>query len=298
VPTNLRPQKALPVGETLPIPPPVEPIPPTTTQRQLSAQLHQASSDSKKKGKYSPLLVRVVEDDELNSFEKKTVTFGMVGLLIAFLSFVAASAAGYFVFQQFKEMADQTELLSRAAQQSRKDSADSAITTAKQITILKGQLEQQQKSFVTEERGWISVSGTGFFYAIDHNQISRADSNAIIKNSGHSPALKVRIWRCGQVRDNEPNTLDQRINTHCRTDNIGMLGPDVTQTFEIADETKVVSAKSLDKTVYDPGVHFYAWGKITYRVINEKHQHVTRFCLVSGMGGNGMGPCRKGNEAN
>jgi hypothetical protein len=42
-----------------------------------------------------PLLVYVTKDDELSTFERRTVFFGIVGLLLATLSMVAAVLAGF-----------------------------------------------------------------------------------------------------------------------------------------------------------------------------------------------------------
>jgi hypothetical protein len=93
-----------------------------------------------------PFTVRVIEDDELSAFERKTVAFGKWGLVIAALSLLAACVAALVVFQQFKEMAAQTDLLSRASRQNRKDNADAAITTGKQLAGLQAEIVAARNS--------------------------------------------------------------------------------------------------------------------------------------------------------
>lgn len=87
-----------------------------------------------------PLPVKVVRDEELSQFEKITLRYGRWGLIIAGLSLIAASTATYFVLKQFREMAQQTTLLSASAEQARRDSRETAITTGQQLEALQAQV--------------------------------------------------------------------------------------------------------------------------------------------------------------
>ncbi len=86
------------------------------------------------------MAVRIIEDDELSSFEQKTVKFGRWGLVITAFSFLAASAAAYFVYQQFAEMNVQTGIISATAERARIDSNEAAKATAIQLKALQDQV--------------------------------------------------------------------------------------------------------------------------------------------------------------
>ncbi len=155
----------IPIANSVPSAPPMpstEPLLPSsvkhTAPENPDQQIGQSRTGNGPSGP-SPVLVRIIEDDELSLFERRTVTFGGVGILIAAFSAIAASAAAYFVFQQFKEMADQTELLSRSAEQARKDSKESGAATARQLSLLQGQLTQQEDAIRLDQRAWVSVTG-------------------------------------------------------------------------------------------------------------------------------------------
>jgi hypothetical protein len=121
------------------------PVIPPPTPNKVVSDPNQASTETRKIELREPISVAIVRDTELSKFEAKTVTFGKVGVIVAVLSFIAASGAAYFVLQQLKEMAAQTELLGRGARQSRSDANDSSIATTKQLSALQEQIAIAQK---------------------------------------------------------------------------------------------------------------------------------------------------------
>jgi len=219
-----------------------------------------------------PLPVRVIKDGNLSSFERKTITLGWVGLIVAFLSLTAAAAAAYFIHQQFSEMTTQTG-------------------------ILQSQLTQQQNAFKVTERAWISLYATQFEYVKDAQRIPRADAILKIINTGPSPAFGIHMWRCAEVRASEPAIgSEPEARPPCIVEDIGIMGTNISVSFEMPDRTQPIEPNSLAVTPYERGRHLYVWGKVTYKVLAEDKQHFTSFCLLNA--GNQLAPCEKGNEAN
>ncbi|MGD1064988.1 MAG: hypothetical protein ABR860_17165 [Terracidiphilus sp.] len=152
-----------------------------------------------------PFYLQIPTDlqQQITSFEKKTVRFGYWGLVIASISFAAACVAAWFIFQQFKEMAAQTDLLSRSARQARHESAKSDSTTAQQIAILQGQLHEQQNSVAVvtkqmrqDQRPWLRVEFVPIAGSDPANPRARAQITTgqpisvpiRIRNTGKTPA--------------------------------------------------------------------------------------------------------------
>lgn len=158
-------ENPLPVSEPAPAELPVkasELAVPTATQQYVGPSPNQNPGDAEKPKEDKPILVIPIEDDQLSSFEQKTINFGKWGLVIAAISLIAASLAAWFVRQQFIEVAAQTDLLSRSAKQARKDSSDSSVVASKQIGILQKQLIQSQEAFNVTERAWAGIINTAF----------------------------------------------------------------------------------------------------------------------------------------
>jgi hypothetical protein len=93
-----------------------------------------------------PLLTRVVEDDELGEFEARTLRYARWGFGVAIVTLVLALGTGAVFFGQFSEMANQTDLLGRAARQARTDAKDAGIATAKQLVIAQEQANAAKDS--------------------------------------------------------------------------------------------------------------------------------------------------------
>jgi hypothetical protein len=137
--TPKAPEDVLAVSESTPPAPPIGPakdvIPDPAFQKlAISAPKNDEGQPKTEKPK-EPLQVRIISGDELTSFERKTVSFGWYGLLIAGASFIAALIAALVFFSQLKEMSKQTDLLGITAEQARTDAKNSAVATAKQSSI-------------------------------------------------------------------------------------------------------------------------------------------------------------------
>lgn len=140
-------EDALPLAERMSSTPrmeAVQPLIPAAPQQNGSPSLDNQSRKNNEHKSDSPLLVRIIEDDELSKFEEKTVRFGRWGIFITTLSLIAASCAAIFVYQQVQEMRGQTDLLGTAAHQARVDANDSAKTSAEQLRALQSQITVAQ----------------------------------------------------------------------------------------------------------------------------------------------------------
>ncbi|MHB8389629.1 MAG: hypothetical protein ACYDBH_08610 [Acidobacteriaceae bacterium] len=154
---------------------------------------NEAHADPKRKHGYChvnnakhPVFVKTVESREFSPFEKRTILFGFLGLAIGFLSLLAACIAGYLVYHQWWEMNAQTGFMNLAAKQARVESASSTVSTASQIAIMQGQLNQQQKAMAMEERAWLGLGDARFSITPDELL-----AQFTAKNVGKSPAISV-----------------------------------------------------------------------------------------------------------
>jgi hypothetical protein len=292
---------SLPVGESastaLPIDAP-KPIVPETRAKQDIRTDPTDNTSQKNVGKpHEPLLVRVVEDDELNSFEQKTVLFGKWGVGVAALSLLAASVAGFYVFQQFREMSAQTDLASRAARQARIDAAASGRDFAKQIGMLQAQINQQTDAVNLTERAWVTIFAGDFRYVPDRQKIERVESMIYFRNSGRTPAFNVHTWRCNKVLEKEPIVRNgPPKNSGCIENDSGIMGTNIPISFEMPDFNDVVPANSLPDSMFAKGrPHYYVWGEVTYMTLSKDKTHFTSFCMLNA--GKTLGPCSKGNDA-
>jgi len=160
-------ENPLPVAKPVPTQPtiepvaPVEPIVPRGELTAQPAQPAQPQATGEPDPVPEPLLVRIIEDDELSTVERKTIRYGKLGIFVAFLAFVAGCVTGYFIWKQFGEMAKQTSILAASFEKQKQDSADAAITTKQQIQLLQWQLDQQKGSFRLDERPWILTLPSG-----------------------------------------------------------------------------------------------------------------------------------------
>jgi hypothetical protein len=276
----------LPVSDIAPIEATVERVEtlaPAYLQQGVGPNLHNEAREEQLAENKEPLLVRVIEDDELSQFERKTVRVAWWGFGIAVLSLVATVCAGIVFYRQFTEMAKQTTILSASFEKQKIDSAASEVTASAQLTILQGQLTQQQAATRLEQRAWISIVGTGLDYRTsDRTGLLNARGIIDIMNSGRSPALNVHMWRCAEVMEHEPS-VDSGIRKTpgCSTKRIGVQGPGVPIKMQETDDTQVVVKDSLPVNPEAPGSHLYVWGVITYKDIFGGKYHFTKFCFVS-----------------
>jgi hypothetical protein len=208
-------EHALPVGEPAPAVSLIEPIQPTIPaplpELEIPAEPQQPPNPPSGRGPREPLDIRIVGDNEPKETERQTVAWTRRGVIVAFLALVVASGGGWLVYQQFKEMAAQTDLLDTAARQARVDSNESSKTTSKQLALLQDQLTQQRQALEVDQRPWLKFeigeepNKTGLIYAFPPaGQPLKIPIR--ITNIGKTPAKEIKgaLW-IQLVRDkNEP----------------------------------------------------------------------------------------------
>ena len=160
-----------------------------------------------------PLFTRVIEDDELSVFEHRTLRFARWGFLVAIVTLLIAIATGLVFYGQFSEMANQTDLLSRAAKQARIDAKDTGIAAAKQLEISRNQAKAAQDSANAIQRQteigarpWLELSEIALTDGMRINAKGEANSMVHIEatNIGKTPAREVAFWA----------ELGERFNEH------------------------------------------------------------------------------------
>jgi hypothetical protein len=155
----------------------VEPIIPAALQQDIPSDFNLPKPPEQIGNENHPIMVRAIEDDDLTSFEKKTVRIGKWGVGVAAASLLAAIVAGMGVWLQFGEMSKQTGILAAAFEKQKQDSVENAKTTAKQLKILQDQVVAAQgsagaiqKQSRTAERAWIAISWPDSKIVVTENQ--------------------------------------------------------------------------------------------------------------------------------
>lgn len=292
----------------------VNPITPLPAQQNLAAQNPQEQAQGCGKKNNEPFRVAIVENNELSIFEKKTVLLGKLGLVIAGVSLLAACLAAFLIFQQFKEMAAQTNLLNIQIRQAREDSANSSVATAKQLEALQGQLDAARHSagiaaqqLDLTDRAWIEASdlsplvdssvpalqiirfnGTGP-HPIKWQILVEFRGNAT--NVGRSPALNAVTYyevyllpneriTTGTVPDEEKRFCNYELNFH-KTPNRTGLAVYPTKDMEIGGGASgAISPNQVHHLAPFPGGEYVSpilIGCVDYQFQTSSRRHQTRF---------------------
>ncbi len=182
----------------------VEPLP---TQNKLATQATQQQPTEEEHPTPEPLLVRVIKDDELGTFERKTIRYGVLGIVVASLALSAACVSAYFIYGQFTEMAKQTGILAESLKKQREDSAAAVTTTGTQLAALQSQItiaryairEAQdslaltRNNFIQDQRPYVLVSKAELEKDNVGNVTLRSDTPIMWRveflNYGKSPAV-------------------------------------------------------------------------------------------------------------
>ncbi|MGA2051483.1 MAG: hypothetical protein ABSG96_27775 [Terracidiphilus sp.] len=270
----------LPVAEIKPSPLPVEPADPPAPpaiQNRVAADPVQGKRGEEELHSVPPPLGKDV-NNELSLFERKTVFFGYWGIVFGFVSLVLAAGAAFFVFQQFKEMAAQTELLNRGARQARVDSANSSVVTAEQLAILEKQLNQQTGATRLDERAWIVVSPL----LPDIAKVSVPTGEMVIVNTGKTPALHIHGMAQIEVlsHDSGPRLQEKTYDWGFDSGELVPHDPAPQTLVRLKDRTTKEQAPFTndERTAYNSGKSWIAiYGTIWYDDIFHV-RHFTRFC--------------------
>jgi hypothetical protein len=209
----------------------------------------------KKKPKQSePLLIRVIEDEELKPFERNMYLLTVIGIVVA-------SATAFFIWAQFRVMSDQTQVLSTQTQLSVSESIHSDQILAKQIALAQEQtkaVEMQahaaqdsaiavQRQMRQDQRPWIQLS------LIPGDKITYTENSPLtahlrITNTGKTAARHVAMFILLEyVKNGSEPTLPKLTDKKVRQYNVmvaGILFPNTPQDIQISGvSTKISTLK-------------------------------------------------------
>jgi hypothetical protein len=157
----------------------------------------------------SPLVTRSI-DGGMNEFERVSLRWTRFNVIFVAATFVAIIITAVVFYLQFLEMAGQTDIIGISARQARRDSAESSLSTEKQLAALlkqieaaKAQAKAAQDSAVaikqqteTGARPWLELSEIVLTSGITINMNGEANSqvHVVAKNIGKTPAREVSLW--------------------------------------------------------------------------------------------------------
>jgi hypothetical protein len=284
--------------------PAVDPPIPARKQNEAPADPKQEHGCYHRTHNKQPCLSQIVDKNNLSLFERRTILLGWIGLGIGFLSLLAASIAGFLIYHQWWEMNTQSGYMNRAAIQARKDSADSSISTQKQVAIAQQQAQAAQDSVKAiqrqtqiAERAWITVDIVNLDPAghpgVDISNGKPFIVRALFHDTGHTPALAIKaIIKMDVVTVKSPNGgFAPPSFTYDKAAYIpgGILTP--------GSFTNQDFPASLDKNTFakiETAQRLYIHGEIKYRDVFET-DHWMKFCYFLSPGGL-YGTCRFHNQ--
>lgn len=164
------------------------------------------------------------------------------------------------------------------------------------VFYLQRQIHEAQESGVTSTRAWMAVQATSFEYSENKDGPTSATGHVIVMNTGPTPAFNIHLWRCAEVRPNDPSENELQIpKENCLQQDIGMAGKDIPIKLNGSVILDQATKDSLSADSNNHAVpHFYMWGTITYDIAVKDRKHFTSFCLLNGV--SQLGACVKGNN--
>jgi hypothetical protein len=223
------------------------------------------------------LPVQIVDNKEFSNFERVTIWYGGLGILIGFLSMIAAVVAGYFVYHQWQEMNQQTGFMNRAAIQARQDSASTSESVAKRLSIMQGQLRQQQLAEQIDQRAWVGFIRPEYTF----NLTESYKAALTYTNVGKTPATHVsaKMAVIEKTKDYE-NSFADIVYTDKALDG-GTLIPNSTGTIhKYRSSTWPGQQNDLDM-LKSGDRRLYIFALITYSDVFG-NAHWTHFCSLLG----------------
>lgn len=175
----------------------------------------------------TPLLTREVEQSELGVFEDRTLRYARWTIIVGVVTLLVILGTAVVFWDQFQEMAAQTDILAISTRQARRDSAESSIATQKQLALAQQQIASAQRQAKAAQdsanaiqrqteigaRPWLELSEIALTgpMTINMNGEARTQVHAIATNIGKTPAREVSLW----VELGEHATEHQEIRRLC-----------------------------------------------------------------------------------
>lgn len=147
-------------------------IPSSIAQQDVGSKLPQHPASGPKAPKPLPvrvvndaLLTRAIVDDELSTFEKRTLKYARWGFFVAAVTLAVVAVTGIIFWGQLKEMSGQTDLLAIASRQARSDAKDASIAAASQLGFVRQQAQAAEDGVAAikrqmrqDQRAWIKIT--------------------------------------------------------------------------------------------------------------------------------------------
>jgi hypothetical protein len=179
----------------------------------------------------NPLLVRVIEDDDLDAFERKTLKYAKAGFAVGVVTIVLAGLTALIFYGQFKEAASQTDLLQIAAKQARRGSVAAGLRAQQEIAVLQAQATAAQDSVKAiqrqmrqDQRAWIKMAPNPKDEKLTLTKGISVKYPIRVTNIGKTPAKNVEVHLVAEIlRSTEGASLRYKKN-HERVV-IGILFP-------------------------------------------------------------------------
>jgi hypothetical protein len=167
-------------------------------------------------------------------------------------------------------------------------------TTTSQTTAQTAidQLKMTKTSLQITERAWVTVKAAQAKPPVATGQIQEVAVE--LRNSGHSPALRIKIRHMVSVKDKLPDGPMPLIVT-TGNENHGVVGPEasVVARFSPTNLTNELIAMLKSGKVY-----LFTFGTVKYFDIFDT-EHETQFCyFIQDVDKIDMSPCGQWNEAN
>lgn len=232
------------------------------------------------------------ERKELKDFERLSLRWARINAIFVGFTLVAIVGTAVVFWQQFKEMASQTNLLGISARQARRDSAESSANAIKQLAIAQRQAKAAQNSVEAiqtqmrqDQRAWVEIR---FVKDEQHKNLVLDPRSPIsiplkIINVGKTLGVRVRVF--AEVEIVSKNNAPELKYTPYK-DLVGVIYKDMEVPVEArthgmsADKTHVTN-RPLGQADYERlttgQAYFVFFAKVEYWDIFRK-KHRTTFC--------------------
>ena len=248
-------------------------VEPTTSQKNLGANPANEKPINEIKER-KPIPIKIIEDDVLKPFERKTLTLAWAGVIIAIIT-------GIVFYRQFREMQTQTGILSQQAEDAGSDARIARRHARQQIRTTQEQVDAIQRQMRQDQRAWISYTvetvGPSGVPAVGHPFLIRIT----VKNIGKSAAIKLMTCTAADFLPKEKLPTFECPGPGKHYISGGTIFPGswnfgdlvLTQTFLQTDRDKIMSNNW----------NVWVYGRIQYRDVFAV-EHWFNFCdhLLSG----------------
>jgi hypothetical protein len=230
------------------------------------------------------------EEETIKKTEKEMGKFERWILRATWAGVLAAAITGYFIYNQFKAMTDQNQILGTqtisavaGAIESERNTREQLRIAQKQAVAAQNSVKAIQRQMRQDQRAWIDVQ----FGEFSLNQAGQMIVLITIKNIGKTPAKRIRLFAVLEVLKNTEAAHLYKKDMPSVTDHEGILTPlsdskipASTLNIDPADKRKAVARIMSEAEINDfkkGKLYFVVHGKVTYWDV-FKVEHWRSFC--------------------